>query len=38
MIDGFIVSSNVSVDEVSTLDLGFAASDHNPVEMSVTLR
>lgn len=37
LIDGFIVSSNVTVDEVSTLDLDFAATDHNPVKMRVTL-
>ena len=37
IIDGFIVSPNVTVSEVSTLDLSFANSDHNPVCMSVTL-
>lgn len=37
LIDGFIVSSNVTIEEVSTLDLDFAASDHNPVKMRVTL-
>ena len=37
MIDGFIVSDNLSVDSVETLDLGFKNSDHNPVVMAVTL-
>ena len=37
IIDGFIVSPNVSVNAVETLDLGFADSDHNPVCMSITL-
>lgn len=37
LIDGFIVSSNLTVDSVETQDLGFANSDHNPVLMKVTL-
>ena len=37
MIDGFIVSGNVRVDSVMTQDFQFAASDHNPVLMTVTL-
>ncbi len=37
VIDGFIVSPNVSVDTVETLDLGFENSDHNPVRMTVKL-
>ena len=36
-IDGFIVSPNVTVDAVETLDLGFENSDHNPVFMTVNL-
>ena len=36
-IDGFIVSPNVTVDAVQTLDLGFENSDHNPVFMTVNL-
>jgi endonuclease/exonuclease/phosphatase family metal-dependent hydrolase len=31
VIDGFIVSPNVSVEEVRGFDLGFAHSDHQPV-------
>ncbi|MDD2648025.1 MAG: endonuclease [Eubacteriales bacterium] len=38
IIDGFIVSDNISVDSVKTIDLDFANSDHNPVAMSVTLK
>lgn len=37
LIDGFIVSANVSVDSIETQDLGFAHSDHNPVLLTVTL-
>ena len=38
MIDGYIVSDNVTVNKCETLDLGFAATDHNPVIMNVTLK
>ena len=37
VIDGFIVSPNVQIDDVKTLDEGFVNSDHNPVKLSVTL-
>lgn len=37
VIDGFIVSPNVSVQTVETLPLDFADSDHNPVKLTVTL-
>ena len=37
LIDGFIVSSNLTVNSVETKDLGFKNSDHNPVVMNVTL-
>jgi endonuclease/exonuclease/phosphatase family metal-dependent hydrolase len=33
IIDFFVVSPNISVEEVSTQDLGFAWSDHQPVIM-----
>ena len=33
MIDGFIVSGNLEVDRMDTMDLGFANSDHNPIEI-----
>ncbi|MBQ9308624.1 MAG: endonuclease, partial [Clostridia bacterium] len=37
MIDGFIVSSDLAVEQVQTLSLDFAATDHNPVMLKVTL-
>ena len=37
MIDGFIVSNNVTVSEIHTLDLGFKNTDHNPVTMNIKL-
>ncbi len=36
-IDGFLVSPNVDVSSVKTLDLGFEYSDHNPVLLTVSL-
>ena len=38
LIDGFIVSDNISIEDAKTLDLGFKVSDHNPVVMKVTLK
>lgn len=37
MIDGFIVSKNLTVNSIQTKDLGFANSDHNPVVMQVKM-
>ena len=37
VIDGFLVSPNLRVDGVQTLDEGFAFTDHNPVKLTVTL-
>ncbi len=37
VIDGFIVSPNVTVESVEGLDLGFENSDHNPVLISIAL-
>ena len=37
-IDGFIVSDNVTVTGADVIDTGFAWSDHNPVEMTFSLR
>ena len=31
IIDGFLISPNVELQEVATVDQGFARSDHNPV-------
>lgn len=37
MIDGFLLSPNVRLEAVETLDLQFAYTDHNPVRLQVTL-
>ena len=37
IIDGFIVSPNVQIENVETVDLNFEHSDHNPVKLDVTL-
>ena len=36
MIDGFIVSNNIKVNKLETINLDFANSDHNPVMMNVS--
>lgn len=38
VIDGFILSPNVELVSVETLDLGFENSDHNPVKLAITLK
>ncbi len=37
LIDGFIVSDNIDVEELKNLDLEFVNADHNPVVMTFTL-
>ncbi|MDR1046435.1 MAG: endonuclease/exonuclease/phosphatase family protein, partial [Treponema sp.] len=37
-IDGFILSPNIILRSVKTLDLEFRNSDHNPVELEVGLK
>lgn len=37
IIDGFLVSPNVDVKSVETVDLDFANSDHNPVHIEINL-
>ena len=37
LIDGFIVSPNVRVDKIETLEKNFVYSDHNPVRLQFTL-
>lgn len=37
VIDGFIVSDNVTIESVTTLDYDFLYSDHNPVAMTFHL-
>lgn len=36
VIDGFILSDNLKVNHVETIDLNFQSSDHNPVLLQVT--
>lgn len=38
VIDGFIISDNLKVNHVETVDLNFQNSDHNPVLLQVTLQ
>jgi exonuclease III len=38
VIDGFIVSPNVEVLSVQTIDLDFKNSDHNPVKLTFALK
>ena len=38
VIDGFMISPNVELQSVETLDEGFVHTDHNPVVMEVELR
>ena len=37
VIDGFILSPNVRLDRVETMDHQFQYTDHNPVIIEVTL-
>lgn len=37
MIDGFLVSSNLKVERMETVDLGFRNSDHNPLRLQITV-
>lgn len=37
-IDGFILSPNISVSSVKTIDLDFTHSDHNPVLLTASLQ
>ncbi|MGM0125166.1 hypothetical protein IGI37_002564 [Enterococcus sp. AZ194] len=37
LIDGFIVSDNVTIKHVAVVDKGFEHSDHNPVKLQFTL-
>ncbi|MGD9760907.1 MAG: endonuclease/exonuclease/phosphatase family protein [Candidatus Izemoplasmatales bacterium] len=36
VIDGFIVSNNLTIDDITTLDENFVYSDHNPVKITVS--
>ena len=37
MIDGFILSKNITINSYDIRDLGFANSDHNPQVLNITL-
>ena len=37
VIDGYLVSENLSVQTFETMDLGFVNSDHNPVRLRITV-
>ena len=37
VIDGYIVSPNIEVEKVETLDFGFSVTDHNPVMLEMKL-
>lgn len=37
MIDGFVVSNNITINTLETHNLGFKNTDHNPVTMSISL-
>ena len=37
MIDGYIVSENVQVRNLETIETNFVASDHNPVHLQFVL-
>lgn len=37
VIDGFVVSSNIDIIELNTIDAGFKNSDHNPVLLKAKL-
>ncbi|NCB33472.1 MAG: endonuclease [Erysipelotrichia bacterium] len=38
VIDGFLVSPNITVHTAETLDENFEYSDHNPIKLNVTLK
>ncbi|MFP4478956.1 MAG: endonuclease/exonuclease/phosphatase family protein [Candidatus Izemoplasmatales bacterium] len=38
LIDGFIVSDNIDVNQIETIDEDFKYSDHNPVKITITLK
>ncbi|MEA3422492.1 MAG: endonuclease/exonuclease/phosphatase family protein [Bacillota bacterium] len=38
VIDGFLVSDNIEIVEIHTIDAGFENSDHNPVTMEIVFK
>lgn len=37
MIDGFIVSNNITINSLETINLDFKNTDHNPVSIKISL-
>ena len=37
MIDGFVVSKNITINSLETINLDFKNTDHNPVSMKISL-
>ena len=37
MIDGFVVSNNITINHLETIDLDFKNTDHNPVNIKISL-
>ena len=37
-IDGFVISDNIEVSDIHNIDLEFAHSDHNPAQMTFSLK
>lgn len=35
VLDGYLVSNNLTVEQMETVDLGFVSSDHNPVRLRI---
>ena len=38
VLDGFIVSDNLKIDQVENIDTQFEYTDHQPVKLNVTLK
>lgn len=37
VLDGYLLSGNLTVESLETVDLGFVNSDHNPIRLQVTV-
>lgn len=37
VLDGYLVSDNLTVEQMETVDLGFVRSDHNPVRLRINV-
>ena len=38
VIDGFIVSDNITVSDISVINTDFEYTDHQPVQMEISLK